>query len=90
MGCGDPARYDEGVSLNDTAPDAAQRQLDLVRAATPAERFQVASSLTRTTIALSRRAIRRRNPGAAESEIDRLFAELHYGAELVRRLMGPR
>ncbi len=66
------------------------RQVELVRGASVARRFESARSLTRTVAALSRRALRRRNPEATEAEIDRAFADLHYGTDLVNRLMGAR
>ena len=74
--------------ITDTSAEALARQVELVRAASVARRFETARSLTRIVAALSRRALRRRNPDATEAEIDRAFAELHYGAALVRRLMG--
>lgn len=76
------------VEPNDTHPAARARQIELLRAAGPARRFGVARSLTRTVCALSRRAIRRRHPDATEAELNRMFVELHCGAELARRLMG--
>ena len=76
------------MALTDTSSDVARRQVELVRQASPARRFATARSLTRTVAALSMRALRRRNPSASEAEIHRLFAELHYGTELVNRLLG--
>ena len=78
------------MTVSDTAPTILLRQVELVRQATVARRFQSARSLTRTVTALSRRALRRRNPDATEAELDRAFAELHYGTDLVERLMGAR
>ena len=78
------------VALTDTPFDVARRQVELVRQASTARRFESARSLTRTVSALSKRALQRRNPGATAAEIDRAFAELHYGAELVNRLLGAR
>ena len=78
------------VAISDTSPAIMLRQVELVRGASAARRFESARSLTRTVTALSRRALRRRNPDATEAEIDRAFAELHYGTDLVERLMGAR
>jgi hypothetical protein len=78
------------VALTDTPPEVVRQQVELVQRASTARRFESARSLTRTVSALSMRALRRRNPDATKSEIDRLFAELHYGTELVNRLMGAR
>ena len=76
--------------MSDTSPAALARQVELMRAAGPARRFGLACSLTHTVCELSRRALRRRNPDATKAELDRAFAELHYGEALVRRLMGDR
>lgn len=75
---------------SDTRPEAAARQVELLRSATPAQRFGIARSLTMTVGMLSRRAIRRRHPDATEAQLDRLFVEIHYGAALARRLLGDR
>ena len=76
--------------MTDTPPSVVARQVELVRQASAARRFGTTRSLTRTVVELSRRALRRRSPGATELEIDRAFAELHYGPELVNRLLGSR
>ena len=78
------------MALTDIPPEVVRQQVELVQQASTARRFESARSLTRTVSALSMRALRRRNPEASKLEIDRMFAELHYGAELVNRLMGAR
>jgi len=70
----------------DTDVDAERVQLDLLRAATPAQRGGMAVSLTATAIALSRRALQRQSPGASEEEIGLRFVELNYGPELAAEL----
>lgn len=82
-------RYDVAMPA-DTHPAVAERQVELMRRAGVARRFAAVRSLTGTVAMLSRRALRRRRPDASEAEIDRAFAELHYGPALVERLMGPR
>jgi hypothetical protein len=77
-----------GMKAGDTHHTASQLQVSLMRAAGPRRRLAVARSLTRQVGMLSRRALRRRNPDASSSELDRAFAELHYGDALVRRLLG--
>jgi hypothetical protein len=68
---------------SDTDPEAERVQLDLLRAATPAQRGGLAVSLTATAIALSRRALQRQSPpGASEEEIGLRFVALNYGPEL--------
>jgi hypothetical protein len=72
--------------LGDTHPAAARVQLELLRAATVARRFQLARALSEWTIQLARRAIRDQLPGASELEVGLRFVELHYGAALARRV----
>lgn len=70
----------------DTDAEAERVQLDLLRAATPARRAELAISLTATAIGLSRRALQRQSPGASEEEIGLRFVELNYGRELAAEL----
>lgn len=70
----------------DTAPDAEEFQIDLFRRHSVARRLKLAFSLSDTVIALSRRAIRRANPGLSELEVRLRFVELHYGAPLAEKL----
>jgi hypothetical protein len=71
---------------SDTHPKMARKQIELLRRATTAQRFQLARSLTMTAIELSRRAIRKARPGASERELQIEFVRLHYGADLAERL----
>ena len=70
----------------DTDPAAEAVQIELLRRAGPTRRFELARSLSRTTMALARRAIRRAHPGASEEEVAVRFVALHYGVELAREL----
>jgi hypothetical protein len=72
--------------LSDTHPEAQAMQLELLRKATPAERFELVRSLTALVVTNARRAIARANPGASQEELDLIFVEVHYGAELAARL----
>lgn len=78
--------------LSDTDPESARVQIDLLRAAGPSRRASLALGLTRTVIALSRRALRAAHPELPEPEIEVLWVELHYGrdiAEGLRRYRRP-
>lgn len=66
----------------DTDVEAERVQLDLLRAASPAQRAALAISLTATAIGLSRRALMRQAPDASEEDIGLRFVELNYGREL--------
>jgi len=72
--------------LSDTSPDAARVQLELLRGATLARRYEAARALTATTIGLALEAIRAAMPGASEDEIRVRFVEIHHGRELAERL----
>jgi hypothetical protein len=72
--------------VNDTHPDAARVQLDLLRRAGTTKRAAMALSLSETVIHLSRRALAERMPDASEREVLLRWAELHYGADLAARV----
>ncbi len=66
-------------------------QIELLRRAGAARRFELARSLSASAISLARAAIREREPGLSEREVLLRFVETHYGAELahaVRRHLG--
>jgi hypothetical protein len=71
---------------SDTHPDAERVQLDLLRRASVARRLDLTRSISATAIALSRGAIARANPDLNTRELDLLFVEYHYGADLAERL----
>ena len=70
----------------DTTPEAEKVQIELIRKSSIAKRISVVRSLSRMTMFLSRRAIRRANPSLSEREVDLVFVELHYGKELAQQL----
>ncbi len=70
----------------DTHPDAEAVQIELLRRASPARRFELARSLSRTTMWLAWRAIRRAHPDVSDEEVSVRFVALHYGEELAQGL----
>jgi len=72
--------------VNDTHPRAAEVQIELLRRATVARRFQLARALSEWTIQLSRRGLCETMPGASELEVGLRFVELHYGPALAARV----
>jgi len=70
----------------DTSAAAEDVQLRLLRAATVGRRWRLTLSLSRTTLALARRGLRRARQSASERDLRLAFAELHYGAALAARL----
>ena len=67
--------------LSDTDPESERVQIELLRAAGPSRRASLALGLSRTVIALSRRALRAAHPECL-SPRSRLSGGLHYGREL--------
>lgn len=71
---------------NDTSPDAASLQIQLLRRAGTAGRFRKVASLTHSVITMSKRAIAGQNPGLSAFEQGMAFVSLHYGAELEKNM----
>ncbi|MCX7047143.1 MAG: hypothetical protein NTX50_16855 [Candidatus Sumerlaeota bacterium] len=71
--------------LSDTHPKVLRKQIELLRALTPAQRFLKMLGLTQTVIGLSRAGIRRCNPGLSEEEIRWLYVGYVYGKDLANR-----
>ena len=76
--------------MTDTDPESERVQIELLRAASPTRRASLALGLSRTVIALSRRALRASHPDLPEPEIEALWVELHYGRELAEGLRAHR
>ncbi len=70
----------------DTHPKAEAVQIELLRRAGLSKRLALAFSLSRTTIALSREAIRKRRPDLSEQDLRLEFVALCYGEALARRV----
>ncbi len=72
--------------LSDTHPDAERVQLELIRKMSIAERLACAAEWTRMVVALSRDGVARANPAAHARELDLLWVQQQYGADLASRL----
>ena len=70
----------------DRSPAAAAAQLELLRRMGPGGRLRVGLRLSSAIIALSRAALRRRNPELDERALRLLWIEQTYGAELARKV----
>jgi len=70
----------------DTRPEMEKVYINLIRKASAGEKLAQVRSLSRTTLQLSRRAIKRANRELTEDEIDLLFVSHHYGEKLARGL----
>ncbi len=72
------------IPVRGATTGADRVQLELLRRADSARRFQLARSLSESAISLARAAMRRRRPDLPEREILLWFVETHYGGELAR------
>lgn len=70
----------------DTSLEADKVQLNLLRAASPTRRLQIAMRLSDTVRHLSRRAIDQAHPHCSEREKDLLFVAVNYGADWAQRV----
>jgi len=66
----------------DTNPEIEQIQLRLLRKASVAKRIAGMRSLSETVIGLSRRGIRKANPGLGEKDLAYMIVAHHYGPAL--------
>jgi hypothetical protein len=74
----------------DTAPEALERQFELYRRMSPAEKAQLCrdASLAATTFAMA--GLRQRHPDATERELLLRLAVLRLGVDVVERVYGWR
>ena len=68
----------------DTSRAAHEAQLDALRRMGPAGRLRAGLRFSRSMIALSRAALRARNPDLDERALKLLWIEQNYGRELAR------
>ncbi len=78
----------------DTSPAAQERQRDVFRRMTPAQRLQAAAEMSEEVRALAEAGIRQRNPGYSETEVRAALVELLVGraafSKNADRDPGPR
>lgn len=74
------------MSIDDTHVVARRAQFEALARCSDAERLAMVADLTRTTIHLSRQAIREVMPQADESLVTMRWIELTYGKELAGRV----
>jgi hypothetical protein len=72
--------------LSDTSPEAEKVMIDLLKRLTNAQRAAKAFSLSHQVINLSKRAIRRQNPGLSEFEIKLLYLHHFYGPDIAKKV----
>ncbi len=74
----------------DTDRDALQAQFAALRLLSPARRLQLMDDLTRAAREWTLAGIRRRNPGASDEDVERMFFELALGRDLAERVLEHR
>ena len=74
------------TSCSDTSRMAAAAQLAVLRRMGPGGRLRAGLRFSRSMIALSRAALRARNPGLDERALQLLWIEQNYGADLAREV----
>ncbi len=74
---------DSSTGLTDTDPHVMEMQIELLRRAGPARRAAIALAMTTMAVKLSRAAIQRIHPDWSEQEVALMWAEVHYGKELI-------
>ena len=73
-------------SQSDTSRSAADAQLAVLRRMGPGGRLRAGLRFSHSMIALSRAALRARNPDLDERALKLLWIEQNYGAELARKV----
>ena len=75
--------------FTDTHPKAEQVQIELLRRAPAWRKIQMVAQLNETIRTLALSGLRQRHPGASESQLRRLLADLILGEALATRVYGP-
>lgn len=76
------------MQLDDTTPDAREKQLELLRAMSPSQRAEIMTGLTFATQRLAFLGMRERYPDASDDEIWLRLAAQRLGPDIVRRIYG--
>ena len=72
----------------DTSPEVWEKQLELYRRMTPAEKAEGVRALTLAVNRVALAGLRQRYPAASESELRLRLAAVRLGADLVARAYG--
>jgi hypothetical protein len=75
-------------SKQDTTPDAEKRYFELLAAAGPQKRLQMAARLSMSVRELARAGIRAAHPAFSEHQVRAALAARLYGPEIARRVFG--
>ena len=72
--------------LDDNPPEEEKALVEWLRKKTPAQRLELAMSLTQANLERIREDIRLANPNAGKEELDLIFVEVNYSKELADRV----
>jgi len=78
------------TALSPRTPAAEALQLGLLRSRNAREKLSQVRSLSQLVVGLSRRGVRRVNPGKTPAELDSLFIRLHCGGSIAQRVADYR
>ena len=74
--------------FDDTAPEAEEVLIQLLRQAPPWRKMEMVGELHATVKFLATEGIRRRHPNATEKEVKRRLADILLGEELAQKAYG--
>jgi hypothetical protein len=74
----------------DTSTSARRIQYEVLRRLSVAERLALMDGLTALVQSMCREGLCRRNPGASDEELERLYFELSLGKELAAKVLTHR
>lgn len=81
------------MSLSDTHPSIASKQLELIRGLSIEQKLELTSAFSWDLIQASRKLIADEHPEWSELEVNLHWADIHYGSDLagrVRRYLEDR
>lgn len=70
----------------DTHPKIERMQIELLRQASPARKFEMVAQMNNTVRAFMFAGLKRRNPNVTTEELRRMFADLLLGEDLARKV----
>lgn len=72
----------------DTNPEIEQIQIEMLRHASPARKFEMVAQMNNAVRAFMFAGLKRRNPGATSEELQRMFADLLLGEDLAKKVFA--
>lgn len=76
------------MQLDDTTPEAREKQFELLRAMSPSQRAEIMTGLTLAVQRLAFLGMRERYPDASDDEIWLRLAARRLGRDVVKKIYG--